>query len=158
MEVWGWQPRPVATGGVGRPGCGGGGKPECRRAPADPNDLARGILRMLRSPQEAERLAGDGRKLMLERFTLTRTVADLNQLYQRLRAKKTRRSYNLLVSSYRQLFAVPVYAYLGFRVIFVEYIVRLYAPIYLRVYYARGIGFGSTLRWRCIGAASYLRN
>jgi len=127
-------------------------------APADPNDLARGILQMLSNPQEAERLAGNGRKLMLERFTLTRTVADLNQLYQRLRAKKTRRSYNLLVSFYRQLFAVPVYAYLGFRVIFVEYIVRLYAPIYSRVYCARCLGFASTLRWRCIGAASYLRN
>jgi glycosyltransferase involved in cell wall biosynthesis len=131
-------------------------------APGDPNDLARGILQMLRNPQEAERLARNGRELMLERFTLTRTIDDLNHLYQTLRSKKTRRSYNLLVSSYRQLLAVPVYAYLGFRVIFIEYIVRLYAPIYVRVFYAKAIGYGravlSRLYWKGIGTASYLRN
>ena len=126
-------------------------------APGDAEDLARGILQMLRDPQEAARLAHNGRQLMLERFTLTRTVGDLNHLYQDLLAKRKRRGYNLLVSAYRQLLAIPVYAYLGLRVIFIEYILRLYAPIYLRVFYWKCIAARSTLYWKCVVAASYAR-
>jgi glycosyltransferase involved in cell wall biosynthesis len=127
-------------------------------APRDADDLARGILQVLRDPREAERLARNGRQLMLERFTLTRTVSDLNQLYQDLLASRKRRSYNLLVSSYRQLLAVPVYAYLGFRVIVIDYILRLYAPIYLRVLYGKCLAARSILYWKCRAAGCYLRN
>lgn len=126
-------------------------------APGDPEDLARGILQMLRDPQEAERLARNGRRLMLERFTLTRTVSDLNQLYQDLFASRKRRSYNLLVSGYRQLLAIPVYAYLGFRVMLVDYIVRIYAPIYLRVLYWKCLAAKSTLYWKCVSTACRFR-
>jgi glycosyltransferase involved in cell wall biosynthesis len=79
-------------------------------SPADAEDLARGILLMLRRPQEAERMAQNGRRLMLERFTLSRTASDLHELYQKQLGKKRRRGYSLLVSSYRQLMALPVYA------------------------------------------------
>jgi glycosyltransferase involved in cell wall biosynthesis len=127
-------------------------------APDDPEDLARGILQMLRDPQEAERLARNGNRLMLERFTLTRTVSDLNRLYQDLVTRRKRRGYNLLVSAYRQVVALPVYAYLAFRVIFIEYILRIYAPIYLRVGYWKCISAGSILFWKCVGAAGYLRD
>jgi hypothetical protein len=126
-------------------------------APGDAEDLARGILQMLRDPQEAERLARNGRRLMLERFTLTRTVSDLNQLYQDLFASRKRRSYNLLVSGYRQLLAIPVYAYLGFRVMLVDYIVRIYAPIYLRVLYWKCLAAKSTLYWKCVSTACRFR-
>jgi glycosyltransferase involved in cell wall biosynthesis len=127
-------------------------------APGDAEDLARGILQMLRDPQEAERLARNGRRLMLERFTLTRTVSDLNELYQDLLAKRKRRGYSLMVSAYRQILAIPVYAYLAFRVMFIDYILRLYAPVYLRVLYWKCLAARSILYWKCVAAACYLRN
>ena len=127
-------------------------------APGDVEDLARGISQMLRNPKEAARLARNGRRLMLERFTLTRTVSDLNQLYQDLFAKRKRRSYDLLVSSYRQLLVLPVYAYLGFRVILIDYMLRIYAPVYLRVLYWRCIAAKSTIYWKFRAAAGQLRN
>ncbi|HEV7484369.1 MAG TPA: glycosyltransferase [Thermoanaerobaculia bacterium] len=52
--------------------------------PADPNALAAAIERLLANPEEARRFGTAGRKLMLERFTLTRTGADLAALYERL--------------------------------------------------------------------------
>ncbi len=53
-------------------------------SPGDPNDLARGILEMLRCPARARALAKAGRERMLTRFTLSKTAADLDKLYQRL--------------------------------------------------------------------------
>lgn len=52
--------------------------------PGDPSDLAQGILRALRDPIWAKELAKAGRSLMLSRFTLETTVADLDKLYQSL--------------------------------------------------------------------------
>lgn len=101
--------------------------------PANAEDLARGILAMLRNPEAAARMARNGRALMLERFSLSRTVNDLDQLYQTQLTRKKRRGYNWAVSCYRQALALPVYFQLGFRVIFIEYILRLYVPIYLSV-------------------------
>ena len=142
--------------------------------PANAEDLARGILAMLRNREEAERMARNGRRLMLDRFSLSRTVNDLHQLYQRQLTRKKRRGYSLTVSSGRQVLALPVYLYLGFRVIFVEYIVRLYAPIYLslipsylrkylalfrrRLYiYKRFLRRRHIRRWKVVRPAHYLR-
>jgi hypothetical protein len=50
-------------------------------SPADPVDLARGILRLLRDPKRARAQAEAGRARMLARFTLSRTIADLHALY-----------------------------------------------------------------------------
>jgi glycosyltransferase involved in cell wall biosynthesis len=52
--------------------------------PADPNALAAAIERLLANPDEARRFGAAGRKLMLERFTLSRTGADLAVLYERV--------------------------------------------------------------------------
>jgi hypothetical protein len=58
--------------------------------PADTPDLARGIVQMLRNPLRARALANAGRERMLARFTLSRTVADLDALYVSL-ARTARR-------------------------------------------------------------------
>jgi glycosyltransferase involved in cell wall biosynthesis len=52
--------------------------------PADPIALAAAIERLLANRDDARRLASAGRKLMLERFTLDRTGADLASLYERI--------------------------------------------------------------------------
>jgi len=73
--------------------------------PADPEDLARGIIQQLRDPEKARSLATAGRKLALERFTLSRTVSDLSELYATLlnREGTAEQKYRLWVSSYRIL-------------------------------------------------------
>lgn len=55
-------------------------------APGDPQDLARGILKLLRDPAEGARLGAAGRAWMLDRFTLATTAAGLAGLYRRQRA------------------------------------------------------------------------
>jgi glycosyltransferase involved in cell wall biosynthesis len=52
--------------------------------PADPISLAAAIERLLANADEARRFGTAGRKLMLERFTLSRTGADLAALYERV--------------------------------------------------------------------------
>ena len=127
-------------------------------SPADAEDLARGILLMLRRHPEAEQMAQNGRRLMLERFSLSRTVSDLHNLYQKQLGKKRRRGYSLPVSLYRQLLVLPVYAYLGIRVIFVDYILHIYSPIYTRLYLARTRDLFLTLYYRVRGIVSRVRN
>jgi glycosyltransferase involved in cell wall biosynthesis len=69
-----------------------GGMPEAVRheetgllvPPADAPALAAAILRMLREPDVARAWAKAGRQLMLGRFTLARTVADIDMLYGEL--------------------------------------------------------------------------
>lgn len=78
--------------------------------PANHNDLADGILQLLRDPVRAQSLGRAGRKLMLERFTLSRTVHDLKQLYEKSLSQdgKTRQSYRLWVSLWRLIVLVPL--------------------------------------------------
>jgi len=104
--------------------------------PKDPEDLARGIIQQLRDPQKARAMAVNGRKLMLDRFTLTRTVADEAELYQRcLEQKAQRRFYNPLVSLWRLIVAAPVYAYIVIRLVIIDMFIPIYLPIYrARVY------------------------
>jgi len=52
--------------------------------PADPAALAAAIERLLADRDEARRYGAAGRKLMLQRFTLARTGADLDLLYNRV--------------------------------------------------------------------------
>lgn len=69
-----------------------GGMPESVRheetgllvPPADPAALAAAIERLLANREEARRFARAGRELMLQRFTLERTGADLDALYERV--------------------------------------------------------------------------
>lgn len=67
-----------------------GGMPETVRheetgllvPPGDARALARAILRLLRDREQARAWGRAGRRLMLERFTLDRTVAGIDALYQ----------------------------------------------------------------------------
>jgi glycosyltransferase involved in cell wall biosynthesis len=73
-----------------------GGMPEAVRheetgllvPPRDARALADAILRMLREPEAARVWAQAGRRLMLECFTLERTVADIDELYRKLNAAR----------------------------------------------------------------------
>lgn len=121
--------------------------------PSDPDDLARGIIQMLRDPERARSLGRSGRQLILERFTLRRTVADLAELYERsaFKDKKRRRGYNPLVSLCRLAAGIPLLMFLAFRLFVVDMFIPLYLPIYLararavplRLYYR---AYGLTLR------------
>jgi hypothetical protein len=101
--------------------------------PSDPQDLARAISQMLRDPERARSLGRAGRKLILERFTLRRTVTDLAELYERLASeqKKRRKFYNPLVSLLRLVLAAPLWTYMALRLLFVDTFLPIYLPIYL---------------------------
>jgi hypothetical protein len=101
--------------------------------PSNPEDLARGILQLLRDPKKARALGRAGRELMLERFTLSRAVRDLNELYrsQLSRAEKRRTFYRPLVSLLRLCAFIPVLAYLTFRLYFIDIYLGIYFPIHL---------------------------
>jgi hypothetical protein len=87
-------------------------------APADPDDLARGILQLLRDRGQARRLGRAGRQLMLERFTLRRTARDLRELYdEAMRARGNVRPYRAWVSCYRLMMAAPLFAFLATKLI-----------------------------------------
>lgn len=49
----------------------------------DSEDLAKGLLSLLRAPQTAKKMGQAGRKRMLERFTLKSTVNDLHLLFEK---------------------------------------------------------------------------
>lgn len=100
--------------------------------PSDPADLARSIIQILRDADGARVMARAGRKLMLERFTLTRTVADLHHVYSRLREGKVRRFFNPLRSLWRAFVAVPLMAYLAVRLILFDLCLHVYLPAYLK--------------------------
>lgn len=81
--------------------------------PSDPQDLARAITQLLRDREGARAFGRAGRKLMLERFTLTRTVEDLRDVYLGLRRGAGRRHFHPLRSLWRAALAVPLMAYLA---------------------------------------------
>jgi glycosyltransferase involved in cell wall biosynthesis len=95
--------------------------------PGDPEDLARGIKQMLRDPERARAMGRAGRELMLGRFTLQRTASDLAELYNHLisKTRKHRKGYDPVVSVARLCLAVPLFVYLVFRFIIVNFYLNL---------------------------------
>lgn len=87
--------------------------------PADPADLARGILKLLRDPKMGRELGQRGRRLMLERFTLRRTVEDEHRLYERLR-REAPAGYRKSRTALRTILGAGVCGYLGFRYLVVD--------------------------------------
>jgi glycosyltransferase involved in cell wall biosynthesis len=82
--------------------------------PADPSDLARGIVELLNDRRRARDLAANGRQLMLDRFTLRTTVNEENSLYRSLMARAAT-GYRLHRSAWRALTGAFVCFYLAFR-------------------------------------------
>jgi glycosyltransferase involved in cell wall biosynthesis len=100
--------------------------------PDDPRDLAQCISRMLREPGRAREMGRAGRRLMLERFTLSRTARDLHELYLRLRGRRTRRYYDPARSLLRALGAVPVLAYVTLRLLLIDMLLLTRVPAFFR--------------------------
>jgi glycosyltransferase involved in cell wall biosynthesis len=100
--------------------------------PSDPPDLARCIAQLLRDPERARSMGRAGRKLMLERFTLSRTVRDLHDVYRHLRDSNRRRFYNPLRSLLRMVIVAPVAAYIAFRLLFVDMYWRVHLTAHLK--------------------------
>jgi len=69
--------------------------------PGDPEALGEAITRLLLNRPLAARLAATGRALALERFTLTKTVDDLETLYARHAARLSRSGRPPRASGYR---------------------------------------------------------
>jgi glycosyltransferase involved in cell wall biosynthesis len=90
--------------------------------PADPEDLARGILELLRDPERAKALGRAGRQHVLATATLSKTVADLDRLYRIYlsRVRKRRSGYRGWLSLVRLPIAALVGAYLVARFQIVE--------------------------------------
>ena len=80
--------------------------------PADSEDLARGIIELLRDPKRARALGQAGRELMGRRFTLRHCVEALANLYDELAHSRQRREhYNIFVSIRRLLAGLPLFVY-----------------------------------------------
>ncbi len=80
--------------------------------PSDSDDLARGIIELLRDPKRARALGRAGRELMIRRFTLRHAVEALTKLYQELgQTRQTRECYNIFVSVRRLLVGLPLFVY-----------------------------------------------
>jgi glycosyltransferase involved in cell wall biosynthesis len=86
------------------------GKTGVQVNPADERDLARGILQLLRNPQEARLLGKAGRNYMLEKFTLDTTTHKLHSLYQ-INFKPSKPSYRLFKTVIRGI-ALGVFSFL----------------------------------------------
>jgi glycosyltransferase involved in cell wall biosynthesis len=100
----------------------------------DSDDLARGLIEMLADPERARSLAARGRKLMLERFTLERTAAELTELYQSSKTRNQRSPvFYPLVFMARLCAAVPLFAYIAFRLFVIDMLLPIYVPIYLAI-------------------------
>jgi glycosyltransferase involved in cell wall biosynthesis len=90
--------------------------------PANAEDLATGILKLLRNPELAHNLACQGRSFMLAHFTLERTVENLKDLYESEYAQKkmNRVGYRLYSSFWRFLIALPFAIYLTLRLLLID--------------------------------------
>jgi glycosyltransferase involved in cell wall biosynthesis len=67
----------------------------------DPKALAEAIIRLLKDRELASRLGKEGRRWMLERFTLARSVSDIEDLYQRCEAPYAARGMKPHEAGYR---------------------------------------------------------
>jgi glycosyltransferase involved in cell wall biosynthesis len=100
----------VATAVCGMVDCVIDGETGILVRPSDPVDLARGITTMLHDRPRGRAMARQGRKLMVERFSLARTCRDLDRLYRTERSALRRSFYNPLVSLARCSVGLPILA------------------------------------------------
>lgn len=120
----------VATAVGGMVDCVRDGQTGVLVRPADPADLARGIVSLLRDPVRARLLADNGRRLMLERFSLARTCRDLDALYRVERSEGRRSFYHPVVSLGRCIVGLPVLAWFVARVAYRDFYLPQHWPIH----------------------------
>lgn len=120
----------VATAVGGMVDCVRDGQTGVLVRPSDPADLARGITHLLRDPVQARVLADNGRRLMLERFSLARTCRDLDALYRLERSARRRSFYNPLVSLGRCIVGLPVLALFVSRVAYRDFYLPQHWPVH----------------------------
>jgi hypothetical protein len=94
--------------------------------PEDPEDLARGIIDLLRDPDRAAALGKAGRELMLSRFTLGTTVPALAAIYRSQRASAPG-AFRLHVGAMRVILASFLAPILFARAIF-DYVATAFLP------------------------------
>jgi glycosyltransferase involved in cell wall biosynthesis len=96
--------------------------------PSNSHDLARGIITLLRDEESAKALGRAGRRWMLSRFTLKRTVEELDSLYERLIAQEAGARYRILTSIGRAFVGVPIFLF----VVIKTFLLKLELPSLLR--------------------------
>jgi hypothetical protein len=74
--------------------------------PSDPGSLAEAIVKLLRDPVAARKYGAAGRELMLEKFTLSQTAANLAELYQHSCSQR-RVGYRPWATALRLVVGVP---------------------------------------------------
>jgi glycosyltransferase involved in cell wall biosynthesis len=90
--------------------------------PSDSDDLARGIIELLRDPERARALGHAGREHMLRGFTLAHAVQGLASLYQQLAsAQEKRKYYSLWISTKRLLAGLPIFVYLVIQTLLMKF-------------------------------------
>jgi glycosyltransferase involved in cell wall biosynthesis len=95
--------------------------------PSDPNDLARGILELLRAPEKARAFGKAGRREMLQNFTIDRTASDLSNLHRKLiEERRGEKGYHLATSVFRALAAAPIFTYMIFRLVILDMFVPMF--------------------------------
>ncbi|MDH3579565.1 MAG: glycosyltransferase family 4 protein [Hyphomicrobiales bacterium] len=100
--------------------------------PLDPVSLGDAIIRLLRDPDWAKSMARDGRELMLERFTLDKTVEALHALYkERLSVDdgKLRAGYRRWAQLWRRCVSGFVFSYLAGRLLIDIYVLPYFWPV-----------------------------
>ena len=113
--------------------------------PLDPVDLGNGIVRMLSDRDNARAMAKTGRALMIERFSLTRTIADLDRIYTKFAGSKwwKRRGYRPWQTHWRPLVTWLYCRYIELRI---DWDTTLPARI---DYTSRQLERLRAIRWRC---------
>lgn len=104
-------------------------------APQEPQELADGILYLLRDPDQARELGGAGRNRMLEHFSLSVTISRLNALYMRqYEARGPGKSR--LKRALRLSIATFVVSAMALRYVLVDHIALLLLPAGWRPWHA----------------------
>ena len=104
--------------------------------PADPADLARGILELLKDPERARQLGRTGRERMLARFTLATTARELAALYRQQRASAPG-AWRLSIGLARLLLAGLLHVPILGRAMLVDFYLRTVFPHRVRSHVGR---------------------
>jgi len=115
--------------------------------PADPVDLARGIVGLLRDPVTARQYGVAGRERMLANFTLRRTVEDLAELYER-KARSRGTDHGRPLFAFRLAVGSALCLLIGMRYLFLDSYLLLRWDQGWRPWRANALSIFILRRWR----------